>query len=143
MFVLDAENGGVKMDHTIVHFEIPAKNVDKLKKFYSELFGWKIEKAPGEMEMDYWLVGTVPMDEQMISLRSGVNGGMYKKTRRDFKPINYISVESADEYIKKIKALGGKIIAPKQEVPNVGWTAMATDPEGNQFAILQPIQSQT
>ena len=68
---------------------------------------------------------------------------MYKKTRRDFKPINYISVESADEYIKKIKALGGKIIAPKQEGPNVGWTAMATDPEGNQFAILQPIQSQT
>ena len=35
------------MDHTIVHFEIPADNVEKLQKFYSELFGWKIEKMPG------------------------------------------------------------------------------------------------
>ena len=131
------------MDHTVVHFEIPAKNVDKLKKFYSELFAWKIEKAPGEMGMEYWMLGTVPMGEQMRTLRPGVNGGMYKKTRRDSKPINYISVESADEYIKKIKDLGGKIIVPKQEVPNVGWTVIATDPEGNQFAIIEPLHAQT
>ncbi len=32
------------------------------------------------------------------------------------KPVIYISVESADEYIEKIKKLGGKIIVPKQEV---------------------------
>jgi predicted enzyme related to lactoylglutathione lyase len=25
------------MDHTIVHFEIPANNVEKLKKFYAKL----------------------------------------------------------------------------------------------------------
>ena len=138
-----AENEGMKMDHTIVHFEIPAKNIDTLKKFYSELFAWKIEKASGEIGMEYWLLGTIPMDEWMRPLRPGVNGGMYKKTRRDAKPINYISVESADKYIKKIKALGGKIIVPKQEVPNVGWTAIATDPEGNQFAIMQPMHPQT
>ena len=32
---------------TIVHFEIPADDVDRAKKFYSELFGWKMEKWPG------------------------------------------------------------------------------------------------
>jgi len=31
------------VDHTIVHFEIPADDVKKLARFYSELFGWKIE----------------------------------------------------------------------------------------------------
>lgn len=128
------------MDHTIVHFEIPAKNVDKLKEFYSELFGWKIEKAPGEVGIDYWLLRTVPLDEQMRPVRPGVNGGMYKKMRRNSRPINFISVESADEYIGKIKTLGGKIIMPKQEVPGVGWTAIAEDPEGNQFAILQSMR---
>jgi predicted enzyme related to lactoylglutathione lyase len=129
------------MDHTVVHFEIPAKDVEKLKKFYSGVFGWKIEKGSEEMSggMEYWLVGTVPVDKQMRSLRPGVNGGLYKKTSQDMKPVNYISVESADEYIKKIKKLGGKIIVPKQEVPQVGWTAIAVDPEGNQFAILQPM----
>ena len=126
------------MDHTIVHFEIPAKNAEKLKKFYSDLFGWKIEKAPGPVE--YWLIETVPVDEKMMPLRPGVNGGMYKKERGDQKQVNYFSVESVDQYIEKIKKTGGKIIMPKQEVMDVGWIAVAEDPEGNQFAILQPKQ---
>jgi uncharacterized protein len=31
---------------TIVHFEIPVDDVDRAKKFYNDLFGWKIEKMP-------------------------------------------------------------------------------------------------
>jgi len=38
--------------HTIVHFKIPAYDVEKLAKFYSGLFGWKIRKMPGPV--DYW-----------------------------------------------------------------------------------------
>jgi len=126
------------MDHTIVHFEIPASDVEKLKKFYSKLFGWKIEKSPGPIP--YWIIETVPTDEKGTPLRPGVNGGMYKKDRPELKPVNYISVESIDEYIEKIKALGGKIVQPKQEVPDVGWIAIALDPEGNHFAMLQPMR---
>jgi len=126
------------MDHTIVHFEIPASDVEKLKKFYSKLFGWKIEKSPGPIP--YWIIEAVPTDEKGIPLRPGVNGGMYKKDRPELKPVNYISVESIDEYIEKIKALGGKIVQPKQEVPDVGWIAIALDPEGNHFAMLQPMK---
>jgi hypothetical protein len=132
------------MDHTVVHFEIPANDAEKLKKFYSGVFGWKIDKGSEEMagSIEYCLLGTVPVDRQMRPLRPGINGGLYKKTKetKDMKPVIYISVESADEYIDKIKKLGGKIIAPKQEVPKVGWTAIAEDPEGNQFAIMQPMQ---
>lgn len=124
------------MDHTIVHFEIPADDVEKLRKFYQQLFGWKIEKAPGPM--DYWIIGTVPTDEKGMPLRPGVNGGMYKKEQPEMKLVNYFSIESIDEYIKKVEALGGKMVSPKQEVPNVGWIAIAVDPEGNQFALLQP-----
>jgi predicted enzyme related to lactoylglutathione lyase len=32
---------------TIVHFEIPSDDTERSKKFYNELFGWKIEKWPG------------------------------------------------------------------------------------------------
>jgi predicted enzyme related to lactoylglutathione lyase len=42
--------------------------------------------------------------------------------------------------LEKVKALGGKIVQQKQEVPGVGWIAIALDPEGNQVAMLQPIQ---
>jgi len=128
----------LKMDHTIVHFEIPANNVENLRKFYANLFGWKIEKSPGPM--NYWLIQTVPVDEKMAPLRPGVNGGLYKKESPENRPVNYISVESIDKYIEKVKALGGKIIQQKQEVPGVGWIAVALDPEGNQIAMLQPMK---
>jgi predicted enzyme related to lactoylglutathione lyase len=124
------------MDHTIIHFEIPATDAEKLKQFYAGLFGWKIEKYPGPME--YWMIQTVPVDEKGMTLRPGVNGGMVKKERSEQKPVNYISVESIDESIEKVIKLGGKIVTPKQEVPTVGWIATAMDPEGNHIALLQP-----
>jgi predicted enzyme related to lactoylglutathione lyase len=125
------------MDHTIVHFEIPADDVEKLRKFYSELFGWKIEKMPGPVE--YWGIATVPVNEKGMPQRPGVNGGMMKRQNPEHKPVNYIAVESVDEYVKKIEALGGRVIVPKMEVPGIGWWALALDPEGNQFAILQSV----
>jgi predicted enzyme related to lactoylglutathione lyase len=88
--------------------------------------------------MEYWIIQTVPTDEKGMLLRPGVNGGMTKKERPEQKPVNYISVESIDEAIEKVTKLGGKIVTPKQEVPNVGWITTAADPEGNQIALLQP-----
>ena len=126
------------MDHTPVHFEIPTNNVEKLKKFYSNLFGWKIEKSQGPL--DYWTIETVPVNEQMEPLRPGINGGMYKSEYQNFKQINYISVENIDDYIKEVESLGGTIQGEKKQVPNVGWIAHALDPEGNPFAMLQPIK---
>jgi len=126
------------VDHTVIHFEIPAENVEELRRFYSESFGWKIEKTPGPM--DYWMIETVPVDEKGNALRPGVNGGMMKKQRSEHKPTNYIAVESVEDYVKKIESLGGKITVPKMEVPGVGWWAMAIDPEGNQFAILETVE---
>ncbi|MGC2569882.1 MAG: VOC family protein [Candidatus Nitrosopolaris sp.] len=32
---------------TIVHFEIPSDDIERAKKFYNDLFGWKIEKWAG------------------------------------------------------------------------------------------------
>ena len=45
---------------TIVHFEILADDVERSKKFYSDLFGWKIEKWSGSdsIGMDYWTINT-------------------------------------------------------------------------------------
>ena len=125
------------VDHTIIHFEIPADDLTKMSKFYSELFGWKIEKMPGPTE--YWGIETVPLDKRGMPMRPGVNGGMMKRQTPAHKPTNFIAVESVDEYSKKIEALGGKIIVAKTEVPGVGWWAMAMDPEGNQFAILETL----
>jgi uncharacterized protein len=126
------------LDHTIVHFEIPANDVERLKRFYEEVFGWKITLLPGPI--DYWLIQTVPTDQNGKLARPGVNGGMHKKDYPESKPINYFAVESISDFLDKIAKLGGKVTQPKQEVPMVGWIAAAEDPEGNQFALIEQIR---
>jgi uncharacterized protein len=49
---------------TIVHFEIPYDEAERARKFYTELFGWKVEKAHG---MEYWTIAT----RKKISQTSG------------------------------------------------------------------------
>ena len=115
------------MQHTVVHFEIPADDPEALKKFYEETFGWEIKKVEGPIE--YWLIATGPPGES-------VGGGMYRKESPDQKLVNYIGVESVDEYRKKVEGLGGKIL-DKGEVPGEGYYAIALDPEGNPFALWQ------
>ncbi len=127
------------MDHTIIHFEIPANDLEKIKSFYEQVFGWKIVQAAGPIE--YWVIQTVPVDPKGMLIRPGVNGGMYKRQITESKPINYYSVESITDFLDKIVKLGGKITQPKQEVPEVGWIAAAEDPEGNAFALIEPIPS--
>ena len=66
-------------------------------------------KYPGPTT--YYLMGTVPVDEKtMMPIRPGVNGGpLHEKdsTMPDLaKPTNYISVESVEEYSRKVEALG-------------------------------------
>jgi predicted enzyme related to lactoylglutathione lyase len=90
------------MDHTIVHFEIPADNVEKLKRFYEEVFGWKITQASGPIE--YWVIQTVPTDPNGMPVRSGVNGRMYKKQVPESKPVNYITVESITDFSRRLKS---------------------------------------
>ena len=123
------------MDHTLVHFEIPAKDVEKLKSFYTKVFGWKIEKFPGPME--YWGIETVPLDKSGAPVRRGVNGGLYKKEKPDQVPLTYVGVESVDEYTKKIESAGGKALMRKEEVPGMGWFSIVQDPEGNLFGLYQ------
>jgi len=60
----------------VVHFELPAANPERASKFYTDVFGWKIEKWEGGGE-PYWLVTTG--DEKM----PGINGGIVKKKDAD------------------------------------------------------------
>jgi predicted enzyme related to lactoylglutathione lyase len=128
------------MDHTVVHFEIPADNIEKLKDFYEKLFDWKIIHSPVE-GMDYWVIHTVPTDDNGMPQRPGVNGGMFARQpeQKHLRTVNYITVEDIDKYLSKLSDLGGKMLMPKQEVPTVGFIAIAIDPEGNEFGLLQPV----
>lgn len=114
---------------TVVHFEIPAEDAAKLSKFYSDVFGWKFEKSQMP-DMEYWLVSTGPRGKS-------VGGGMYKKTGPSDMPKNYIQVDKIDQHIAAFKKAGGKEIVGKMQVPDMGWSYVGLDPEGNLIGLFE------
>jgi len=122
----------------VVHFEIPADDVARAKKFYQGIFGWGLMDVPG---MEYTLVTTVPIDEQNMPKEAGaINGGIVKRIPTEKTPVIIINIPSADDYIKKITKAGGKVVAPKQEVMGMGLYARVTDTEGNVIGIWEDIK---
>lgn len=115
---------------TIVHFEIPADNIERTNKFYGNLFGWKMEKMAGPME--YWTFRTTNDKGEQI-----IGGGIMKRQMPDQGITNYIGVDSVDKYSKKVQELGGKVKVQKTEVPGFGWFAVCTDTENNTFALWE------
>jgi predicted enzyme related to lactoylglutathione lyase len=118
--------GGDNEMPTIVHFEIPADDVQRARKFYSDLFGWEIKGVP---EMDYWFVTT--------SGEHHIDGGMMKRQHPQQPITNYIDVPDIDEYMKKVEQLGGRVVVSKMPVPTMGWFAQCLDTENNVFALWQ------
>ncbi len=124
------------MSNEVAHFEIYGDDPNKLAGFYTGLFGWKIDKAPG---MDYWIIKTVPTDAKgMPTQPGGINGGLMKRPMPDARFwVNYVTVKSLDETVKQAQGMGAKVIRPKSSVPKMGWFAILTDPEMNTFAVWQ------
>lgn len=112
----------------VVHFEIPADNPERAVKFYKKVFNWKIETWAGPM--DYWLV--TAGDEK----EPGINGAITPKANLTVTT-NTINVPSVDDFVKKIKDAGGKVLQGKMAVPGIGYMAYCADTEGNMFGIMQ------
>src|SRR3954463_9770209 len=112
----------------IVWFEIPADNVGRARKFYSALFGWKINQFPGMP--DYWHIDTGGSDD-------APDGGMMTRKEPQQPITNYILVDSVAKHMAKVKKLGGKVCMPKSAVPEMGYFAVCQDTEGNTFALWE------
>ncbi len=63
---IEHDGNGERDMPTIVHFQIPPGDIERSKKVYNDLFGWKFNKfssPPGSEAMpegmEYWLISTV------------------------------------------------------------------------------------
>ncbi len=111
----------------IEHFDVPAEDIQRAKKFYESLFGWKIARAPGPVE--YFSITTEEGD-------GVVQGGMSQR-QGDQKIANYVGVDDIDKYINSVRKYGGKVLTPKLEIPGYGWLATFEDTEGNVMGLWQ------
>jgi len=122
----------------VVHFEIPAEDLDRAKNFYQSVFGWQLQTMPmagGE----YTTVTTTPVDRQtQIPTEAGaINGGMMQRDERTPSPVITIDVEAIDDALKEIEAGGGTTVMPRSAIPGMGAFAYFKDPEGNVLGLWE------
>lgn len=121
----------------VVHFEIPADDVERAKKFYSQNFGWTLNQMGPEMG-NYVLVQTGPTDaEGMPQDRAFINGGIMKREAVK-SPVIVVAVDDCDAAVQKVKASGGRLIGEILDIPGVGRYAYVQDSEGNVIGVIKP-----
>jgi predicted enzyme related to lactoylglutathione lyase len=114
--------------------ELSSTNVEAAVKFYAALLGWTVEEMPmGEMgTYRIFMQGDVRVGGAMAQ-PPGTPASVPSHW------LTYVGVESADGCATKIQELGGKILMPATTVPNMLRFAVAMDPQGAAFGILQPM----
>jgi uncharacterized protein len=125
------------MSGEVGHFEIPADDTARAKKFYEATFGWKYSEVPG---MDYTMVQTGPVDGEGMPKEPGsIGGGIGKRGGPLAHPVVTIMVEEISKAEKLIEKNGGTILVRKQPIGDgsMGWTGYFKDSEGNVVGLYQ------
>ncbi len=133
--------------NSVVHFELPADDRERMKAFYTKAFGWEMKQMGAEMG-NYVVVQTAEMDEKgMIQRPGAINGGIYQRPKDDENgqhPSVVIAVEDINAATERIKASGGTVIGGMKkdgtpdDIPGIGLYSSFIDTEGNRLSILQP-----
>ncbi len=117
----------------LVWFEIPADNLERARKFYSALFGWKIAPFPDM---------TAPEAQNYLHVDTGgeeasPDGGLMTRRQPQQAITQYIGVSSVADSAAKVEKLGGKIHVPRTAVPHMGYFALCQDTENNMFGLWE------
>ena len=114
-------------------FELMTTDVEAAKKFYTALFGWETEEYPME-GMNYTILKVNG---------EGVAGIMAMPPECKGMPPSwdiYITVEDVDATAKQVEELGGKILRPPADIPNVGRFCVLSDPQGATICAMKYAQ---
>jgi predicted enzyme related to lactoylglutathione lyase len=118
------------MENLAVWFEIPVMDMERAKRFYSEVF---------KLDIHVEDMGDTPYG--LFPMRSYGNSGALVK-RMDFQP----SAKAATIYLNggrdlseplgRIETAGGKVLVPKTLIsPEMGYYALFLDSEGNRVGL--------
>lgn len=112
----------------VSHFHLPVNDMDRARKFYSDIFGWKISTT----DKYYKLVITTPIDDTGRPKEpGGINGALFTRETPEDAISIVIRVKSIEDYLQKIEKAGCKIITKKTPVENIGFHAKFYDTENN------------
>src|SRR3954469_6799800 len=125
---------------SVVHFEMPYDEAERMARFYEAAFGWKM-KMMGEEMGRYVLATTARTGADGRPKQGGtINGGFFPK-KPDW-PAQYpsvvIAVDDLVEAMDRVSKAGGRVLGEPMEIPGVGGYVSFMDTEGNRLSLLQP-----
>ena len=125
------------MPNNIAHFDIQADDVERIRRFYEQVFGWRFE-AFGPP--DFYMIQTGTAEDP------GVHGSVSKRAEPVVGRgrIGYectISVDDLSAVKAAIVANGGRIVLDEYEIGGVGTMIRFEDTEGNVACAMQYFSS--
>lgn len=112
-------------------YELGTSDLSAAGGFYGKVFGWTVANS-GMEGFDYRLAR---MGEAMVAGMMSLDG------QEGGPPPNwniYFAVDDCDKAAADIGAAGGKLLMGPADIPGTGRFAVAADPQGAVFGILQP-----
>ncbi len=109
-----------------VWYEHVSRDAKKAQAFYGDLFGWKVEPFPMGGGATYDMIKA---GEQMLGGYAAPEGGSAAHW------ISYACVESVDDAVKIATGIGGRLVTPAYDVPQVGRMARIADPQGGELCV--------
>lgn len=110
--------------------ELSTNNLEAAKHFYSELLGWTLHQS-----------ATTSMPYIEIEAAGRRIGGMYQQSPETGPPMPphwmaYVAVDDVDGVAARVESLGGKVVVPPMDIPNVGRFSVINDPAGAAISII-------
>lgn len=111
------------MANPFVHVELNTPDLEKARRFYSQLFQWKLAEMSNP---------AVPGGSYtMIEVGAGTGGGMMKQIPGGPSGwLAYVEVDDIHAATQKAESLGGKVMKDVTEVVGMGWFSFIQDPTG-------------
>ena len=123
------------MGQPVVHFEVVGKDGDKLRSYYSELFGWEFGDPIGPTNYAVTQREGNTGDDG-IGIGGGVGTG---PEGYDGHVTFYVAVDDVEASLSKAESLGGTRMMGPDKVPEANIEiALFTDPEGHVIGLVKP-----
>ena len=110
----------------VIHFEIVGRDQSALQRYYSQLFGWRLNTDnPGGYGMT---------DPSQTGIVVGVGG------TPDDSPghvTGYVRVADIDAIVARVTELGGSVVMPRFSPDGSAQLALVADPEGHVLGLTE------
>jgi uncharacterized protein len=110
--------------------ELASTDAEAAKKFYTELLGWQLKESQA-----------AGMAYTEIVAGGRQAGGIYQMTAEQGNApshwMAYVAVDDVDESAGRVEGLGGKVVMPPADIPNVGRFCIISDPAGATLSLIK------